>query len=73
MQNLSERYFSKKTLWLGFGEAKPNLTFFRRKNNFHLRFSEILETPSENQGYHLSYFFSLALKLYGIPKHYFQV
>ena len=39
MQNLSGRdFFKKKTLWLGFGEAKPNLTFFRRKNHVHLRF-----------------------------------
>ena len=53
MQNLSGRdFFKKKTLWLGFGVAKPNLTFFaekitfilgfslgfRRKNHVHLRF-----------------------------------
>ena len=31
-------FFQEKTLWLGFGEAKPKLTFFRRKNHVHLRF-----------------------------------
>ena len=32
MRNLGERYFFKrKTLWLGFSEAKPKLTFFGGK------------------------------------------
>ena len=38
IQNLSGRDFARKTLWLGFGEAKPNLPIFRRKNHCHLRF-----------------------------------
>ena len=49
MQNLSGRdFFKKKTLWLGFGEAKPNLTFFAEKITFILGFS-LGQTPSENQ------------------------
>ena len=40
MQNLSGRdFFKKKTLWLGFGVAKPNLTFFAGKITFILGFS----------------------------------
>ena len=38
----------EKTLWLGFGEAKPNLTFLAGKIMFILGFS-LGQTPSENQ------------------------
>ena len=49
MQNLSGRdFYKKRTLWLGFGEAKPNLTFLQEKITFILGFS-LGKTPSENQ------------------------
>ena len=54
MQNLSERdFFKKKTLWLGFGEAKPSLAFFAEKITFILEFS-FGQTHSEYQNIHRS-------------------